>query len=310
MLSWTYIHIYFGLLLLNKNQFAILLIIISIIFGTLMGTFIKLAQEELNLFTTGFLRFFFGFLIIIPYILKTKFTVFYTSNLKIHILRSALNLPAMLLGFASLAILPLEKMTAIHFVVPLLVTILAVIFLKEKIYLYRSLALIIGFLGVLIILRPGIVDISIGIYMALASSLIWSVVIVLTKKVSKDDSAITILSHQYLYMSLFSLPLVIYFWDQPNLKTIIFILCAAMSGTILHIALNHAYRLVDVSMTQPYSFLGLVLSSVIGYFVFSDKPDLYTWLGASVIFCGVILISYRELQLNKEITRKRLDINS
>ena len=275
-----------------------------------MGTFIKLAQEELNVFTTGFLRFFFGFLIIIPYILKTKFKVFHTSNLKIHILRSALNLPAMLLGFAALAILPLEKITAIHFVVPLLVTILAVIFLKEKIYLYRSLALIIGFLGVLIILRPGIVDISMGIYMALTSSLIWSVVIILTKKVSKYDSAITILSHQYLYMSLFSFPLVIYFWDQPNLKTTIFILCAAMSGTILHIALNHAYKLVDVSMTQPYSFLGLVVSSVIGYFIFSDKPDLYTWLGASVIFCGVILISYRELQLNKEITRKRLDINS
>ena len=189
-----------------------------------MGTFIKLAQEELNVFTTGFLRFFFGFLIIIPYILKTKFKVFNTSNLKIHILRSALNLPAMLLGFAALAILPLEKITAIHFVVPLLVTILAVIFLKEKIYLYRSLALIIGFLGVLIILRPGIVDISIGIYMALTSSLIWSVVIILTKKVSKDDSAITILSHQYLYMSLFSLPLVIYFWDQPNFKTIYLII--------------------------------------------------------------------------------------
>ena len=296
--------------MLNNNQFAIFLIIISIIFGTLMGTFIKLAQEELNVFTTGFLRFFFGFLIITPYILKTKFAVFSTKNLKIHILRSALNLPAMLLGFAALAMLPLEKMTAIHFIVPIIVTILAVIFLKEKIYLYRSIALVMGFLGMLIILRPGIIDISIGIYMALISSLIWSVVIILTKKVSKDDSAITILSHQYVYMSLFSFPLVIYFWDQPSLKTIIFILCAAMSGTILHIALNHAYKLVDVTMTQPYSFLGLVVSSIIGYFVFSDKPDFYTWLGASVIFCGVLLISYRELQLNKEITRKRLNINS
>ena len=296
--------------MLNNNQFAIFLIIISIIFGTLMGTFIKLAQEELNVITTGFLRFLFGFLIITPYILKTKFEVFSTKNLKIHILRSALNLPAMLLGFAALAMLPLEKMTAIHFIVPIIVTILAVIFLKEKIYLYRSIALVMGFLGMLIILRPGIIDISIGIYMALISSLIWSVVIILTKKVSNDDSAITILSHQYVYMSLFSFPLVIYFWDQPSLKTIIFILCAAMSGTILHIALNHAYKLVDVTMTQPYSFLGLVVSSIIGYFVFSDKPDFYTWLGASVIFCGVLLISYRELQLNKEITRKRLNINS
>ena len=296
--------------MLSNNQFAIFLIIISIIFGTLMGTFIKLAQEDLNVFTTGFLRFFFGFLIITPYILKTKFKVFSTKNLKIHIVRSALNLPAMLLGFAALAMLPLEKMTAIHFIVPIIVTILAVIFLKEKIYLYRSIALVMGFLGMLIILRPGIIDISIGIYMALISSLIWSVVIILTKKVSKDDSAITILSHQYVYMSLFSFPLVIYFWDQPSLKIIILILCAAISGTILHIALNHAYKLVDVTMTQPYSFLGLIVSSIIGYFVFSDKPDFYTWLGASVIFCGVLLISYRELQLNKEITRKRLNINS
>ena len=275
-----------------------------------MGTFIKLAQEELNVFTTGFLRFFFGLLIITPYILKTKFRVFNTKNLQIHILRSSLNLPAMLIGFAALAILPLEKITAIHFIVPIIVTILAVIFLKEKIYLYRSIALVMGFLGMLIILRPGIIDINIGIYMAIISSLIWSVVIILTKKVSKDDSAITILSHQYVYMTLFSLPLVIYFWDQPSLKTIIFILCAAISGTILHIALNHAYKLVDVTMTQPYSFLGLIASSVIGYFVFNDKPDFYTWLGASVIFCGVLLISYRELQLNKEITRKRLNINS
>ena len=275
-----------------------------------MGTFIKLAQEELNVFTTGFLRFFFGLLIITPYILRTKFRVFNTKNLQIHILRSSLNLPAMLIGFAALAILPLEKMTAIHFIVPIIVTILAVIFLKEKIYLYRSIALVMGFLGMLIILRPGIIDINIGIYMAIISSLIWSVVIILTKKVSKDDSAITILSHQYVYMTLFSLPLVIYFWDQPSLKTIIFILCAAISGTILHIALNHAYKLVDVTMTQPYSFLGLIASSVIGYFVFNDKPDFYTWLGASVIFCGVLLISYRELQLNKEITRKRLNINS
>ena len=275
-----------------------------------MGTFIKLAQEELNVFTTGFLRFFFGLLIITPYILKTKFRVFNTKNLQIHILRSSLNLPAMLIGFAALAILPLEKITAIHFIVPIIVTILAVIFLKEKIYLYRSIALVMGFLGMLIILRPGIIDINIGIYMAIISSLIWSVVIILTKKVSKDDSAITILSHQYVYMTLFSLPLVIYFWDQPSLKTIIFILCAAISGTILHIALNHAYKLADVTMTQPYSFLGLIASSVIGYFVFNDKPDFYTWLGASVIFCGVLLISYRELQLNKEITRKRLNINS
>ena len=99
-----------------------------------------------------------------PYILKTKFDVFSTKNLKIHILRSTLNLPAMLLGFAALAMLPLEKMTAIHFIVPIIVTILAVIFLKEKIYLYRSIALVMGFLGMLIILRPVLLIFLLNIY--------------------------------------------------------------------------------------------------------------------------------------------------
>ena len=78
----------------------------------------------------------------------------------------------------------------------------------------------------------------------------------------------------------------------------------------MHLALNHAYKLVDVSMTQPYSFLSLVFASIIGYFVFSEIPDLFTWLGAAVIFIGVLIISYREMKLDKEIVRKRLNIKS
>jgi len=68
--------------------------------------------------------------------------------------------------------------------------------------------------------------------------------------------------------------------------------------------------LVDVSMTQPYSFLNLVFASIIGYFVFDEIPDLYTWIGALIIFIGVLIISYREMKLDKEIIRKRVDIKS
>ena len=135
-----------------------------------MIVFIKLSQFEINVFTAGFLRFFLGLLIISPYILKTKFNVFKTNNLKIHLLRSSLNLPAMYLAFASFTLVPLEKLSALHFVVPLFVTVLAVIFLKEKIYLYRISALVIGFIGMLIILRPGYIDITLGVQMVLISS--------------------------------------------------------------------------------------------------------------------------------------------
>ena len=293
-----------------KNLFAILLILISVFFGSTMGALMKLAQTDLNVYSAGFLRFFLGLLIIIPYILKSKFKVYKTKNFKVHLIRASLNLPAMLLGFAALTIVPFEKISALHFIVPFIVTILAVIFLKEKIHLYRISALFIGFIGMLVILRPGIIDVSIGIQMALLSSFIWAIVIIITKKLTESDSAITILTYQYTFMTFLSFVLVLFFWSIPSLSSLIYIFLAACSGTILHIALNHAYKLVDVSMTQPFSFLGLVVASLYGYFLFDENPDMFTWIGSLIIFIGVTLIAYREIKLNKDLVRNKLNINS
>ena len=295
---------------MSNNKLAISLIIISVFFGTVMLSFLKIAQEYVNVYVAGFFRFFLGLVIILPYIIKKKDTVLKTTHLKQHFLRAILGLPAMLLYFSALVLLPIEKLTAISFVVPLIVTILAVFFLGEKIYIYRTLALLLGFSGMLVIIRPGFVDISIGVYMVLFSALLWSINIIITKKISKDDSAITILAYQSIFMSLLSLFIVLFFWEMPSLKTFIYLILAAMCGTVLHLTLNHAFKLVDVSMTQPYSFLNLVFASIIGYFVFDEIPDLYTWIGALIIFTGVLIISYREMKLDKEIIRKRVDIKS
>ena len=112
---------------MSDNKKAIFLIIISVLCGTLMLTFLKLAQEDVNVYVAGFFRFFFGLLIIFPYILKSKLTVFKTNHHKKHFLRAFLNLPSMLLYFSALVMMPIEKATAISFVVPFLVTILAVL---------------------------------------------------------------------------------------------------------------------------------------------------------------------------------------
>ena len=293
-----------------KNLFAILLILISVFFGSTMGALMKLAQTDLNVYSAGFLRFFLGLVIITPYILKSKFKVYKTKNFTVHLIRASLNLPAMLLGFAALTIVPFEKISALHFIVPFIVTILAVIFLKEKIHLYRISALFIGFIGMLVILRPGIIDVSIGIQMALLSSFIWAIVIIITKKLTESDSAITILTYQYTFMTFLSFVIVLFFWSTPSLNSLIYIFLAACSGTILHIALNHAYKLVDVSMTQPFSFLGLVVASLYGYFLFDENPDMFTWIGTSIIFIGVTLIAYREIKLNKDLVRNKLNINT
>ncbi|MDA7553260.1 DMT family transporter [Candidatus Pelagibacter sp.] len=295
---------------MSNNKLAISLIIISVFFGTVMLSFLKIAQEDVNVYVAGFFRFFLGLVIILPYIIKKKDAVLKTTHLKQHFLRAILGLPAMLLYFSALVLLPIEKLTAISFVVPLIVTILAVFFLGEKIYIYRTLALLLGFSGMLVIIRPGFVDISIGVYMVLFSALLWSINIIITKKISKDDSAITILAYQSIFMSLLSFFIVLFFWEMPSLKTFIYLILAAMCGTVLHLTLNHAFKLVDVSMTQPYSFLNLVFASIIGYFVFDEIPDLYTWIGALIIFTGVLIISYREMKLDKEIIRKRVDIKS
>jgi drug/metabolite transporter (DMT)-like permease len=295
---------------MSNNKLAIFLIITSVFFGTVMLSFLKIAQEDVNVYVAGFFRFFLGLIIILPYIIKKKNLVLKTNHLKQHFLRAILGLPAMLLYFSALVLLPIEKLTAISFVVPLIVTILAVFFLGEKIYIYRTLALMLGFSGMLVIIRPGFVDISIGVYMVLFSALLWSINIIITKKISKDDSAITILAYQSIFMSLLSFFIVIFFWEMPSLKTFIYLVLAAMCGTVLHLTLNHAFKLVDVSMTQPYSFLNLVFASIIGYFVFDEIPDFYTWIGALIIFTGVLIISYREMKLDKEIIRKRVDIKN
>ena len=295
---------------MSNNKLAIFLIITSVFFGTVMLSFLKIVQEDVNVYVAGFFRFFLGLVIILPYIIKNKDAVLKTTHLKQHFLRAILGLPAMLIYFSALVLLPIEKLTAISFVVPLIVTILAVFFLGEKIYVYRTLALILGFSGMLVIIRPGFVDISIGVYMVLFSALLWSINIIITKKISKDDSAITILAYQSIFMSLLSFIIVLFFWEMPSLKTFIYLILAAMCGTVLHLTLNHAFKLVDVSMTQPYSFLNLVFASIIGYLVFDEMPDLYTWIGALIIFTGVLIISYREMKLDKNIIRKRVDIKS
>ena len=295
---------------MSKNFFAILLILISIFAGSTMGVLIKLAQNDVSIYIAAFFRFLIGFIFIFPYILKTKFKVFKTSNILLHLIRSLLNYPAMLLTFSALMLVPYEKISALNFLVPFFVTILAVLFLKENIRIYRISALVIGFIGMLIILRPGIIEISLGIQMVLVATFFWSVIIILTKQLTNKDSPITILTYMYTLMTLLTLITAVIFWETPTTSSIIYLSLAAFVGTISHISINQAFKLVDVSMTQPFSFISLIVASMYGYFLFDESPDIYTWLGAIVIFIGIIIITFRELKLDKELVRSKVNINS
>ena len=295
---------------MNKKLLAILLFVTATFFGSLMGVFMRLAQSDINVFTASFLRFGIGFVIILPYLFYSKFNVYKTNNIKLHFIRGIINVPTMYVGFAALMFIPLEQIQALHFVVPLIVTFLAVFFFKEKIRFARISALIIGLIGMLVMLRPGIIEMNIGVYMVLFSSLVWSFIIIITKFLSKTDSPITILTYQYSLVTFFSLFIVIFFWEMPSSIIFLYTFLAALSGTILHLALIYSYKLVDLTLIQPFTFLSLIWASLFGYYIFGEEPDIFTWLGAIIIFSGVLIIFYRESYLKKDIAKESLPMKS
>ena len=295
---------------MNKKLLAILLFVTATFFGTLMGVFMRLAQSDINVFTASFLRFGIGFVIILPYLFYSKFNVYKTNNIKLHFIRGIINLPIMYVGFAALMFIPLEQIQALHFIVPIIVTFLAVFFFKEKIRFARISALIIGLIGMLVMLRPGIIEMNIGVYMVLFSSLVWSFIIIITKFLSKTDSPITILTYQYSLVTFFSFFIVIFFWEMPSSIIFLYTFLAALSGTVLHLALIYSYKLVDLTLIQPFTFLSLIWASLFGYYIFGEEPDIFTWLGAIIIFSGVLIIFYRESYLKKDIAKESLPIKS
>ncbi len=295
---------------MSKNFKAIILALIASFCAVLMSVFLKLAQEESNVFTVGFLRFFFGLLLITPIIIQSNFKIYNTINFKLHILRCIINVPMMIFGFAALTYIPLEQIKAIGFLSPILVVILSVIFLGERIYLIRTFSLILGFIGTLIILRPGFIEINIGVYMVLASALLWSCVIIITKFMSKNDSAMTILTFQYTFVTLFTLPLAIIYWNNPSFISLIYTLLAAIVGTVLHLCINNAYKLSDLSIIQPVWFTQLVFASFLGFIIFGSLPDFFTWIGAILVFISVLIITYRENYLKKDIAKTSIPLKN
>ena len=293
---------------MNNNIKAILLTLSASFFAVLMEALIRAAQYDSNVFTIGLLRFLFGLLIIFPYLVKNRFTTYKTKNLKFYIVRGLFNIPVMILGFGALVYIPFEQFKAMNFLSPIIVVLLSFLIFREKIFKYRILALVIGFLGTVIIIRPGYVEFNIGTIMVLVSLLFWSFIIILSKYVSKDDSPITMVSYQYTLMTFFALPLAIYFWETPSLSCILYVFIGAISGTILHLCLGLAYKYADLSVTQPIWFSGLIFGSAFGYFLFKEIPDLWTWIGGIVVFSSVLIITYNER--SKEEKKNKNIINA
>lgn len=288
-----------GFNFLNKKFFAVILISLSTLFEIMMFTVLRIVQSDINVYTTSFFRFFFSLIILIPYIFYTKFYFIKTNNIKKHLVRSSLNLPAMYLTFGALTMIPLEKINAIHFLNPLFVSIFAVIFFKEKIYIYRVISLILGFVGIIVVIRPGLIPLEIGSFMVLGSTVLWALCIIITKDITKEESAINILIFQCIFMSLFTFIIAYFNWELPSSDQLMLLFLSALFGNVFHLMINHSFKIADLTLTAPFRYSVLIWGSLFGFLFFDEIPDFFTWIGGTIIFLSILILTYYESKNDK-----------
>ena len=288
-------------MLRRSNYFIVVaLTLIGTLTAALMASGVKYLSNDLNPFTICFFRCLIGLIIVLPFIIKNKFKAIKSKNIKLQFYRSFINVISMITWFSAIGIMHLEKATALGFTTPLFTTILAVIILREVIRAHRITALFIGFLGVLIIIRPGYLPIESGTLLMLIASFSFSIVLIMVKKLSDIDSSLTIIFYHLLFMTPLTFVIAIFFWEGINFSQFFIFVLMGSAGLISHWCLAQAFKLSDTTFIMPFQFTKLIWASFIGYVIFAESPDKWTWFGGIVIFASVIYITYREAFIKQQ----------
>ncbi len=277
-----------------------ILMLISAVGFVVMQTFIKLLTASHHPFEVAFFRNFFGLLALSPFIIKAGSAAFKTSKLHLHAVRGMLQVGAMLMFFSGLAMSQLAKISAVSFTAPLFATIGAVIFLKEKLRFRRIAALILGFVGMLVILRPGMIEFDLGAMLVICSSALWACAMLIIKVLSKTDSSVTITIYMGVFLTPFTFVAAVFFWQWPTLEEYFLFFCMGAVGSLSHVAMAQAFKGVEATALLPIDFTRLIWASLMGYFVFAEVPEIWTWVGGIIIFASTTYIAFREAQLGKQ----------
>lgn len=247
-------------------------------------------------FEIAFFRNLFGLLALAPWFMRQGLRPLRTQRFGLHMARALVNVVAMLLFFMGLYLTPIAKVQALGFTAPLFASLLAVLFLGERVLLWRWSALIVGFIGAFIIVRPGMQDVDLGSVLVLSSAAIWSVAIIIIKKLSRTDSSVTITAYMVLLMSPLSLVAALFVWQWPNGEQLLWLAFVGVTGTLAQLAMAQALRVADATAVLPLDFLKLVWGAGIGYLAFREIPDAGIWIGGLTVFAAATYIVYRENQ--------------
>jgi drug/metabolite transporter (DMT)-like permease len=276
--------------------------------NSIMLSAIKHVSAELHPFEIGFFRCLIGFLVLAPVLWRHGgFAVMRTRRLGLHMLRGALNAGGMLLFFWAVSLAPLATVSAIGFTAPLFAALLAILVLGEKVGLRRWSGLIIGFLGTLLILRPGADSVDTGAMLALASSVLWASAMITIKRLTATESPLAITAWAAVFVGVVSLVPALFVWRWPSGEAWLWLLLIGALGSVIQMCFAKAFSLADTSVVLPFDFLKLVWAGLLGFLIFAEVPDVWTWAGGTVIFASSVYIAYRERKRGQASHRGKAD---
>jgi drug/metabolite transporter (DMT)-like permease len=279
---------------LSRNALGVALMVFSTLCMALMYVSIREVKGGMHPFEVAFFRNFIAVLLLWGWFRGRFLACFRTAHLRLHLLRGTLNVVAMLAFFYAVLITPLAVVAALGFTAPLFASVLALFVLRERLQWHRMAVIGLGFAGALVILRPGLLGLSLGPVLLLASSALWAVAIMVIKVLARSDSSVTITVYMGAVMAPLSLLSALPFWTWPDAPQLAWLLLIALLGTVGQLSLTEAFRLAEVGAVLPLDFLKLVWGTLLGLVIFAEVPDVFTWLGGVMIFGSTTYLALRE----------------
>jgi len=268
----------------------------TLAFG-LMAIAIRYATRYVPTQEVAFFRNAFGLLALLPMLIRPGSAPLKTQQLPRYFLRSAIGLASMLCAFWAIGHLPISQAISLSYSTPLFVTIAAVLWLGETVRLRRWAAVIIGFIGVLIIVRPGSTSFTPGTLVAVGAAVLSSLVAIQIKQLTRVDSADTVVFYTYVFWVPLSLVPALFVWVWPTGLAWVWLVATGVLGTLGQLLWTRALRLGEVSALTPISFMQLPLVSLLGWLLFNETLDRWTVIGAAIILGANAYIAHREAVL-------------
>jgi len=286
---------------------AALVVLATMGFSAMHAMIQYLGSQGLHGFEIAFFRNLFGVVVLGPVLIRHGLAPLKTTRLKLHFMRAAVNSVAMLLFFYGITTgIALGLVQSLSFTAPLFTSLLAVVFLNERMRVHRWSALAIGFIGTLVILRPGIAVIEPGAVYILTSAMMWGVAMVIIKRLTQTDSALTVSLYMVLMMTPVSFVAALFVWQWPTWDQLAWLLAIGVTGTLAQLSFTQAFRLADATAVLPFDFTKIIWSALLGWYFFQQRMDLWVWIGAVMIFVGGFYIAWRERKVEGEIVQPDL----